>query len=173
MTDYYADDLSPEESYITLERADEILAQTLAGKAWTERATRDRQLSTDDPDHQPDRDDDKLALRDATAALNGLAWKGTPFSVNQTLAFPRRLYDLQGRLIAGIPSGVEKATALLAAHLRDNEGQAVTPDLFRSYRIGETSGVFRATTPDPLPKHVRAALAGLIDGTAVWSPVRP
>ena len=173
MTNYYADDLSPDDSYITLERADEILAQTLAGKTWTERATRDRQLATDDPAHTPDRQDDKLALRDASATLDALTWKGSPLSINQARAFSRRLYDLQGRLIAGLPLAVERATALLAAHLREAEGQAITPDLFRSYRIGESSGVFRPTTPDTLPKHVRLALAGLVEGTTVWSPVRP
>lgn len=173
MTDYYADDLSPVDSYITLERADEILAQTLAGRTWTERANRDRQGSTDDPERRPDRDEDKLALRDATAALDALPWKGSPLSRDQDLAFPRRIYDPQGRLIAGVPLAVEKATALLAAHLRENECQGVTPDLFRSYRIGETSGVFRPVVPDPLPKHVRAGLAGFVEGTTVWSPVRP
>jgi hypothetical protein len=173
MADYYADDLSPDESYVSLERADEILSQTLAGKTWTERASRDRQLATDDPEHVPQREDDKNALRDATAALNALAWKGTPVAINQPLAFPRRLYDLQGRLIAGIPEAVEKATALLAAHLLENEGQSITPDLFRSYRVGESSGVFRATTPDAFPKHVRATIAGLVEGATTWSPVRP
>lgn len=173
MSDYYADDLSPDESYVTLERADDILSQTLAGRTWTERAALDRQLATEDPDHIPQRGDDKSALRDATAALDGLPWKGTPVTVNQPRAFPRRLYDLQGRLIAGIPEAVEKATALLAAHLLENEGQSITPDLFRSYRVGESSGVFRTTTPDALPKHVRTAIAGLIEGATTWSPVRP
>lgn len=173
MPDYYADDLSSGESYVTLERADEILSQTLAGKTWTERAFRDRQLATDDPEHVPQREDDKNALRDATAVLDALAWKGRPVAINQPLAFPRRLYDAQGRLIAGVPSGVEKATALLAAHLLENEGQSITPDLFRSYRVGESSGVFRAKTPDTLPKHVRAALSGLVEGATTWSPVRP
>lgn len=171
MPDYYADDLSSGESYVTLERADEILSQTLAGKTWAERASRDRQLATDDPEYVPQREDDKNALRDATAALDALAWKGTPVAINQPLAFPRRLYDAQGRLIAGVPFGVEKATALLAAHLLENEGQGITPDLFQSYRIGESSGVFRAKTPDALPKHVRALINQLLTGGTTWSPL--
>lgn len=174
MPDYYADDLSPVESLVTLERADAILAATLAGRDWSERAATDRQLCEDDPDRSPDRDSDKNALRDASALLATLPWKGVKLDADQAQPFPRaHLSTPEGRRITGIPAEVEKATALLAVALLERLDQSMTPEVFRAYQIGEVRGEFRAPIRDDLPRQIRILIAPLLNGGSSWSPVRP
>lgn len=174
MTDYYADDLSSDESLITLQRADAILAATLAGRDWTERAKADRQLCLDDPDRTPDRDTDKNAVRDASTLLATLPWKGVKVAADQPLPFPRALLATpEGRRITGIPNEVETATALLAVTLLECLDQSMSPEVFRAYQIGEVRGEFRAPMRDDLPRQIRILIAPLLNGGASWSPVRP
>jgi len=172
--EYYADDLSPGESLVTLERADAILAATLAGQEWTERASNDRKLASDDPDHIPQRHADKCALRDASAILGTLPWKGYRVAADQLQPFPRaHLTTAEGRRIAGTPVEVEKATALLAVVLLERLQQSMSPEIFRAYQIGEVRGEFRAPIRDDLPRHIRILIAPLLNGGSAWSPVRP
>lgn len=174
MIDYYAGDLSPDESLITLERADSILASTLAGREWTQRAAQDRQLCLDDPERTPQREDDKNALRDATARLGSLPWKGMKVSSDQPLPFPRaHLTTPEGRRIIGIPAEVERATALLAVFLLERREQSISPEVFRAYQIGEVRGEFRAPVRDDLPRHIRLLVAPLLNGGSSWSVVKP
>jgi hypothetical protein len=174
MPDYYANDLSPAQSLVTLERADDILAATLAGRDWTERAVTDRQLCLDDPDRSPDRASDRNALQDASALLATLPWKGVKIAADQAQPFPRAyLTTPEGRRVIGIPAEVEKATALLAVALLERLGQAMTPEVFRAYQIGEVRGEFRTPIRDDLPRQIRILLATLLNGGSSWSPVRP
>jgi hypothetical protein len=173
-TDYYADDLSQDVSLITLEEADAILTTTLHGFNWTTRATADRAACADDPERTPARDLDKAALQDATAVLNAQSWRGRRATASQTHAFARVGLSLpEGQVIAGIPTEVRRATAILAASLVAASEQSMTPETFKSYQIGQVRGEFRAPPIDDLPRPVRQLIAPLLDGGASWSRVKP
>ncbi|WP_419756448.1 DnaT-like ssDNA-binding protein [Brevundimonas sp.] len=131
--DYYDDDLSPADSLITLQAADIILATSLHGREWTARVAADKQAATDDPERLPERADDKAALIDASTIMAAQPWKGRKASPDQTQAFPRIGVHLDtGQAVIGVPAPIQRATALLAAHLspprryadhRRNDGQ--------------------------------------------------
>ncbi len=173
-TSYYDSDLTDEVSLITLETADAILATTLHGREWTARAVDDRRACTDDPERQPDRALDKAALQDASAIMGVLNWRGRLFVTGQAQPFPRVGLSLpDGQVIAGTPTDVRRATAILAATLAAKADQSMSPDVFRSYQIGEVRGEFRTPPLDDLPRPVRQLVAPYLDGGTSWAKVRP
>lgn len=172
LADYYADDLSPDSSLITLERADAILATTLQGREWTYRAAEDRRACLDDPTRQPDRQQDKAALCDASRLLSAQQWRGRKVVATQRQAFPRAGLSLAtGEVVTGIPSQIEEATAILAAHLVIKADQSVSADLLRSYQIGEVKGEFRAPLRNDLPRPVIVLIQPFLKSGACWSPL--
>ena len=174
MQDYYADDLIPDQSLITLETADSILATTLHGRDWTARASADRQACFDDPERQPDRADDRSALRDASAILANQPWRGCKSRVDQSGPFPRvGIIDDSGKHYAGTPDAIQRATAILAAELIKQADEGLSPRLMKSYAIGESAGTFRDPSLDPLPAPVRQLITPFVHSGPSWSPVRP
>lgn len=172
MTDYYAGDLSPSDSLVSLEAADAILATTLYGREWTSRADLDRRACADDADRQPDRSADKAALRDASGLLGCQPWRGRPASTSQVQPFPRvGLTQTDGRVISGIPYDIAKATALLAVHLIAKADQPMSAETFRAYQTGEVRGEFRAPMRDDLPRQVRTLINQYLHGGTTWSPL--
>ena len=171
--DYYDDDLSPADSLITLQVADAILATSLHGREWTARATGDRQASFDDPERAPERADDKAALRDASSVMAAQSWKGRKAAADQQQAFPRVGVHLDtGAPVFGIPVEIQRATALLVAHLSARANMPLSPELMVSYAIGETSGIFRTPSLDELPRHIRQLFAPYLNAGSGWAPVR-
>ena len=173
MEQYYEDDLTPTESLISLEIADTLLAATLHGRDWTARADADRQACMDDPARRPARADDRCALRDATAILSSMPWRGFKANPAQIQAFPRKgVVTDTGQHLAGIPEAAQIATAILAAHLFRQADQVVSPAVMKSYAVGESRGVFRDPSLDILPDHVRRLISPLLAAGAAWAPVR-
>lgn len=171
--DYYDDDLSPDDSLITLQAADSILATSLHGREWTARVTADKQAATDDPERLSDRADDKAALIDASAVMAAQPWKGRKASPDQTQAFPRTDVHLDtGAAVIGVPAPIQRATALLAAHLSRRADMPITAETMVSYAIGESSGIFRAPSLDELPRHVRQTITPFLNAGSGWTTVR-
>lgn len=172
--EYYDDDLSPHDSLITLEAADTILATSLHGREWTARAAIDKQAIFDDPERLPDRADDKAALIDASTVMAAQPWKGRKASPDQAQVFPRVAVHIDtGAAVIGIPMEIQRATALLAAHLSKRADMALSPELMVSYAIGETSGIFRAPSLDELPRHIRQMITPFMNAGSGWAAVRP
>lgn len=171
--EYYTDDLSPEDSLITLEAADAILATSLHGREWTARVQADKQAAFDDPERPPQRDDDKAALIDASAVMAAQPWKGRQTLPDQTQAFPRIAVHLDtGEAVIGVPAPIQRATALLAADLSRRADMPITAETMVSYAIGETSGIFRAPSLDELPRHVRQLITPYLNAGSGWTAVR-
>ena len=174
LIDYYASDLTTDVSLVTLEDADTILATTLHGREWTVRADDDRRACADSPQREPARAFDKAALQDASAIMASQHWRGRRAVASQSQAFPRIGLSLpDGRVVAGIPTDVRRATAILAATLIAKSEQSMSADMFRSYQIGEVRGEFRAPPIDDLPRPVRQLIAPYLDGGSSWAKVRP
>lgn len=172
--EYYTADLSPDESLITLQAADIVLATSLHGREWTARVAADKQAATDDPELSPQRDDDKAALIDASAVMAAQPWKGCKASPEQTQAFPRIAVHLDtGEAVIGVPAPIQRATALLAAHLSRRADMPITAETMVSYAIGESSGIFRAPSLDELPRHVRQLITPYLNAGSGWTAVRP
>lgn len=172
--DYYDDDLSPTDSLITLQAADTTLATSLQGREWTARVAADKQASTDDPERLPERADDKAALIDASSIMAAQPWKGRKASPDQTQAFPRIGVHLDtGQAVIGVPAPIQRATALLAAHLSRRADMPITAETMVSYAIGETSGIFRAPSLDELPRQVRQLITPYLNAGSGWTMVRP
>jgi len=171
--EYYNDDLTGADSLVSLEAADSILANTLHGRAWTARAESDRRACFDDPERQPERTDDKSALRDASAMLAAQPWKGRAADSEQPQPFPRVGIRLDtGASVHGVPAAIQTATALLAAHLIQQADQSISPELLISYAVGESQGVFRAPSLDSLPRHVRQLIQPYLDAGSGWAQVK-
>lgn len=172
--EYYADDLTPDDALVTLEQADAILEKSLHGRQWSARVRDDRRACFDNPERNPQRDQDKAALCDASTIMVGQPWKGRVSDVDQIQPFPRAgLVLADGKVVYDIPRAVRTATALLAVHLIAKADQPMSADVFRSYQTGEVRGEFRAPMRDDLPRHVRTLIAPFINGGTTWSPVRP
>jgi hypothetical protein len=185
--DPYADDFLPGlESFITLQVADELLAKSLHGDDWGPTP-----LPINDDEDDPFFTDPftppaahvavinrkRAALRDASGLIATLPFAGRKSATDLPLAFPRTgLRDHEGSPVSSIhiPAQVERATALLAAHIlkRHNEGEVGASTLV-SYRVGQTSGEFRPPSPDDLPRHVRKTLEPFLLGSASLARVRP
>lgn len=171
--EYYDGDLTPEQSLISLQTADAILATTLHGRDWTHHANEDRRACLDDPERTPQRDDHKAALQDASAVMAVQLWKGHKASSSQPQPFPRvGVHVPTGEAVIGIPAPVQRATAILAAHLVRQADQPLTPEILKSYAVGESRGVFREPSIDPLPRPVRELIAPFLNAGPSWSPVR-
>lgn len=171
--DYYDDDLTPAESLITLETADAVLATSLHGRDWSVRVAANKQACFEDPQRQPQRADDRAALHDASAIMAAQPWKGRKAAPDQPQPFPRVAVHLDtGMAVHGVPKDVQRATALLAAHLSELASRPLSPDLIVSYAVGESSGVFRAPSLDELPRHVRQLIAPYLNVGSGWAPVR-
>jgi len=172
--EYYTADLSPDESLITLQAADIVLATSLYGREWTARVAADKQAIFDDPERLPVRADDKAALIDASTVMAAQPWKGRKASPDQAQAFPRVAVHIDtGAAVIGIPMEIQRATALLAAHLSKRADMALSPELMVSYAIGETSGIFRAPSLDELPRHIRQMITPFLNAGSGWTTVRP
>lgn len=173
-SDYYDSDLPSDASLISLEIADAILATTLHGFTWTARADEDRRACTDNLERQPARDLDKAALQDASAIMGAQQWRGRRAVTGQPQPFPRTGLSLpHGFVVSGIPADVRRATAILAAMLVAKSEHSMSPEVFRSYQIGEVRGEFRTPARDDLPPPVRQLVAAYLDGGAAWVRVRP
>lgn len=171
--EYYDDDLTAADSLVSLEVADTILANTLHGRVWTARAESDRRACLDDPERQPERNDDKSALRDASAMLAAQPWKGRPTTCDQPQAFPRVGVSLDtGASVHGVPAAIQTATAFLAAYLIERADQPISPELLISYTIGQSQGVFRAPSLDAFPRHVRQLIQPYLNAGSGWAQVR-
>ncbi|WP_313011201.1 DnaT-like ssDNA-binding protein [Brevundimonas sp.] len=171
--DYYDDDLSPTDSLISLQTADAVLATSLHGRDWTARAVADKQAIFEDPERTPERTDDKAALCDASTIMASQPWKGRKASPDQHQAFPRIGVHLEtGASVHGVPLEIQRATALLAAHLIKRADMPLSPELMVSYSIGETSGIFRSPSQDELPRHIRQLIAPFLNVGSGWAPVR-
>ncbi len=171
--DYYDDDLSPIDSLISLQAADTILATTLHGREWTARANEDRQNCFDDPERSPQRNDDRAALRDASAVLAAQPWRGHKAVPEQAQAFPRVGIHLDtGVAVHGVPEAIQRAAAILASHLSKQADMPLNPELMVSYAVGESSGTFRAPSLDTLPRPVRQLIAPFLNAGSGWAPLQ-
>ena len=66
--------------------------------------------------------------------------EGTQSLPDQTQAFPRIGVHLDtGQAVIGVPAPIQRATALLAAHLSRRADMPITAETMVSYAIGETS----------------------------------
>jgi hypothetical protein len=108
------------------------------------------------------------ALMMATSYLDALGWKGTKFSSEQALRWPRSgVLDLDGQeySIGSIPKPLLKATAEMAWELIKSD-RTVDPDSsgLKSVKAGPVEVEFdKMTTPTTIPMAVKHYLLHLLE----------